>query len=153
MKLFVLTILALIVCSLEGYSQIRFPLEYRVEKQAMCTPMELLEDVLFRHPYYAKPVNIHFDGEQLKMNYDEGTAHLSKKINKVHYESEFEDDKLALEKIYYCDQEISTDTFLLVVDYNVGYVQFIVPTKDSTGENIGYTSYRKFVKTNELALN
>lgn len=153
MKLFALTILAIIIFSLDGHSQVQFPLEYRVEKQAMCTPMEPLEDVLFRHPYYAKPVTVHFDGENLKMLYDGGAAHLYKKISKVNYESEFEDDKLALEKIYYCDRNTATDTFLLVVDYSVGYVQFIVPTKDSTGENIGYTSYRKFMKTNELALN
>jgi hypothetical protein len=141
----------LVFCSI-GYSQTKLPVNFRVEKQAMSTPMSLLEDVIFVHSYEAKPVNINFDGSLLNMYYDNGVTYTRKNVTEVNHDEEFENNNLALETILYTDNENVSDTISLVVDYTIGYVQIILPTKNSKGDNIGYTSFKKFVKGDELAL-
>ena len=152
MKYLKLAILFTILFSIKGFSQIKFPIEYRVEKQSMCTPMMMLEDVLFVHSYFTKPLNIQFDGANLKMTYDNGESFISKNLTQVNHTAEYEDNELSLESYYFTDNSNASDTLMFVVDYGVGYVQFIVPTKNSDGNNIGYTSYRRFVKDENLAL-
>jgi hypothetical protein len=144
--------LFILVFSLKGISQTKFPVEFRVEKQAMSTPMGLLEDMFFINYYYTKPVNIKFNGSILNMYYDNGGTFVKKNVTEVNRNTEYENNKLAIETILYTDNENSSDTISFVADYNVGYVQIILPTKNSKGEYLGYTSFRKFTKENALAL-
>lgn len=152
MKYFSFIILFTIALSIKGYSQVKFPIEYRVEKQSMSTPMTILEDALFVRSYFTRPVNVKFDGNILDMHYDNGQTFTRKSVTKVNQEAEYEDGALSLEAYYYTDNNNVSDTIMFVVDYSVGYVQVVLPTKNSKGEKIGYTSYRKFVDDVELAL-
>lgn len=134
-----------------AFSQTKLPVAFRVEKQAMSTPMGLLEDVLFTNYYFSKPVNVKFDGSLLNISYDNGASYLKKNVTEVKRNAEYDDDNLALETIFYTDKTNAADTISLVIDHSIGYVQVIVPAKNSKGENIGYTSYKKFGKDDQLA--
>jgi hypothetical protein len=147
-----IAILILVFCS-TAFSQKKLPVEFRVEKQAMSTPMTALDEVLFTNYYFSKPINIKFDGSLLNMYFDNGATFVKKNVTEVKRNSEFEDNRLATETILYTDIKNASDTISLVVDHTVGYVQIILPTKNSKGEYVGYTSYCKFAKDNELALN
>lgn len=152
MKRITLITIAVIAFAIQGYSQINFPIKFRVEKQSMSTPMTDIEDILFVRSYYARPVNIIFDGKDLQMVYDNGEVFTKKSLTKVNYETEYEEGKLGLESFQYTDDANPQDAVLFVVDYNVGYLQIILTTKNSKGENIGYTSYRQYVSDDQLAL-
>jgi hypothetical protein len=137
-------------CSI-GFSQTKLPVEFKVDKQAMSTPMSSLEDMFFGNSYYSKPINISFNGSLLNMYFDNGATFTKKNVTEVNRNKEFDNEILASETILYTDNNNATDTISFVVDYSVGYVQLILPTKNSKGENIGYTSYKKFVKEDVLA--
>ncbi|HNW51449.1 MAG TPA: hypothetical protein PKH79_10225 [Prolixibacteraceae bacterium] len=143
-------ILAIFLC-MSGVSHAKLPVEIRVEKQSMSTPMSLLDDVFFSNYYYSRPVNIRFDGSLLNLYYDNGTRMMSKNLTEVDRHNELDGDKLASIVIRYTDDSNVSDTISYVVDYSVGYIQFIIPAKNSKGESVGYTSYKQFVKGNELA--
>jgi len=130
---------------------VKFPIEFRADKQAMSTPMSPLEDVLFVNYYYAKPVNIKFNGIVLNMYYDNGATFYKENVTEVNRNKEFDGDKLISETIFYTDNTNVSDTISFVVDYNAGFFQIAMPTKNSKGEYIGYTSYRKFAKE-EIAM-
>ena len=135
-----------------SFAQVKFPVEYRVDKQSMSTPMTPMEDIIFLKSYFTRPVNVEFNGSHLKMFYDNGEFFTRKEVTNVAKEVEYEDNAISLERFVYTDNKIVADTILFVVDHNVGYVQVILPTKNSKGENIGYTSYRQFVNQNQLVL-
>lgn len=135
-----------------GFSQVKFPVKFRVEKQAMSTPMSSLEDMFFANPYNSKPVNINFDGSVLNMFYDNGATFVKKNVTEVNRNIEYDGDALSLATILYTDNTNVSDTISFVVDYSVGYVQLVLPTKNSKGENIGYTSYKKYTKEDALAM-
>jgi len=134
------------------FSQTKLPLVYRVEKQAMSTPMSLLEDMFFTHYYDTKPVNINFNGSLLNLYYDNGTSFVKKNVTEVNRNAEYENNALTIETILYTDNSNASDTISLVIDHSVGYVQLVLPTKNSKGEYIGYTCYKKFMKGDELAM-
>lgn len=115
--------------------------------------MTELEDMFFMKYYYAKPINIKFDGSLLNMHYDNGTTFVKKNVTQVARKTEFEDNQLALETILFTNNENVSDTISLIIDYNVGYVQVVLPTQNSKGEYVGYTSYRQFVSQVGLASN
>ena len=146
-------LIVIVFLSLNGFSQIKLPIEFRAEKQAMSTPMSLLEDVLFVNYYYAKPVNIKFNGTNLNMYYDNGATFVKKNVTEVSRDTLTDNDKLISETIYYTDNSNVSDTISIVVDFNAGYIQLALPTKNSKGEYIGYTSYRRTGKESELAMN
>jgi len=118
----------------------------------MSTPMTELEDIIFTNYYFSRPVNVKFDGSLLNMYFDNGETFIKKNVTEVNRDAEYEDGNLILETILYTDNTNVSDTISFVVDYSIGYVQVILPTKNSKGDNIGHTSYKKFVKGNELAL-
>jgi len=146
-----IAILSFIFCSV-GFSQTKISVDFRVEKQAMSTPMSFLEDMFFVHYYETKPVNVEFNGSLLNMHYDNGATYVKKNVTEVNRNNEYEDDNLVLETILFTDNNNVSDTITLVVDHAVGYVQIILPTKNSKGVNIGYTSFKKFAKAEDLAL-
>ena len=152
MKILILTFLFTSLFYLNGFSQSNLPITFRVEKQAMSTPMSSLDEIFFMNYYYAKPINIKFDGSLLKMNFDNGATFVSKNVTEVDRNIEFEENKKTMETILYTDINNASDTISLVIDYNVGYVQIVLPTKNSKDEYVGYTSYRHFVNFNEIAL-
>ena len=152
MRTIKLIVLFTVVFCLNGFSQTKFPIKFRAEKQAMSTPMTLMEDVIFTNYYYVKPVNIKFDGSLLNMYYDNGATFIEKKVTEVNRDKEYDGGNLMLETIRYTDNNNASDTISYVVDYIAGYIQIILPTTDSKGEYIGYTAYRKFVTDGELAL-
>ena len=151
MKILKLIVLFVTVLSLNGYAQVQLPVKYRVENQSMSTPMTNLEDIFFDSPYSTRPVNVQFDGSLLNMTYDNGSSFAKINVTKVRTEREVEDGVIVAERNIYVDNTNVSDTLLFVVDYNVGYFQMIVPTKNSKGDYWGYTSYRTFVPANELA--
>jgi hypothetical protein len=151
MKILKLIVLFVAVLSLGGYAQEQLPIKYRVDNQSMSTPMTNLEDIFFDSPYTTRPVNVQFDGSLLNMYFDNGSTYAKINVTKVRTEKEVEDGVIISERNIYVDNANASDTLLFVVDYNVGYVQMIVPTKNSKGDYYGYTSFRKFVPVNELA--
>ncbi|MFA9391622.1 MAG: hypothetical protein ACERKD_17565 [Prolixibacteraceae bacterium] len=153
MRTIILIIIASLAISLQTIAQITFPVEFRVEKQSMSTPMTDVEDILFMRSYHMRPVNVSFDGTQLIMKYDNGAIFTKKSLSKVDYETEFEDDALSMETFFYTDNDNTSDAILFVIDYNVGYMEVVLTTKNSKGVNIGYTSYRQYLSGNELAAN
>ena len=153
MRFFLFIIILSFFLNINGFSQVQLPIEYRIEKQSMSTPMSVVEDIFFTSSYYTRPVNVKFDGAVLNLVYDNGATFTKRNVTKVNHEKEFEHAALSLETYYYTDNNNLSDTILMVIDYQVGYIQMILPTKNSKGEYIGYTSYRKFVKNDELALN
>jgi hypothetical protein len=152
MRTIKLTIVFTCLFCMVGFSQTKFPLVFRVEKQAMSTPMSLLADMFFIHYYDTKPVNINFDGTFLNLYYDNGTSLVKKNVTEVNRDAEYENNTLTLETILYTDNSKVSDTISLVIDHSVGYVQLALPTKNSKGEYIGYTCYKKFLKGDELAM-
>jgi hypothetical protein len=142
---------------LSGFSQAKMPIKFRVEKQSMSTPMSSLEEMFLGNSYYTKPVNIKFDGSILNMYYDNGATFAKKNVTEVKRNAEYEDGAVILERILYTDNDNVSDTISFIVDHYVGYVQLVLPTKNSKSEYIGYTSYRNFdknlIKENVLALN
>lgn len=150
MKAIKLIILFTVIFSLNGLAQGMFPVSYRIEKQSMSTPMTPVEDIFFGSSYYTKPVNVKFDGSLLNMHYDNGRTFVNKNVTKINNESYFEDDVLLMETFLYTDNENVSDTILFIVDYEVNYFQVVLTTKNSQGEKIGYTSYRKFVNEEDL---
>jgi len=152
MKTIKLIALFTLLFGLNAFSQVKLPVEFRAEKQAMSTPMSLLEDVLFVNYYYAKPVSIKFDGSFLNMCYDNGSTFVKKNVTEVNRDTQYDNNKLISETILYIDNENVSDTISLVVDFNAGFVQIALPTKNSRGEYIGYTSYRRLAKENDLAM-
>lgn len=147
-----LLILTLILAT-TAVAHAKLPVEFRVEKQALSTPMTDIDEVFFSNYFLTKPVNVKFDGNVLNLYYDNGTTFLKKELTEINREKHFEGEELAQEVIYYTDKNNASDTISYVIDYAVGYLQFIVPTKNSKGEPIGYTSYCKFNANNELAAN
>lgn len=137
---------------LNGFSQAKLPINFRVEKQAMSTPMSSLEDMFFAHPYLAKPVNVKFDGSILNLYYDNGSSFAKLNVTEVNRNKEYEDNNLVMETVLYTNNSNVSDTISLVVDYSIGYVQIVLPTKNSKGEYVGYTSYQKFTKDDQLAM-
>lgn len=137
---------------LSGFSQTKLPVEYRVEKQAMSTPMSPLEDMFFINYYDTKPVNIKFNGSMLNMYYDNGVTFIKKNVTEVNRNAEYDNKNLVLETIYYTDNTNVSDTITFVIDHAVGYIQLTLPTKNSKGEYLGYTCYKKFTKDEELAM-
>ena len=133
------------------------PIEFRVEKQSMSTPMTSLEEMSLGNSYYAKPVNVKFDGSFLSMNFDNGVSFVKKNVSEVNRNAEYENGNILSETILYTDKANASDTISLIVDYYAGCVQVVIPTKNSKGEYIGYTSYKNFdkklVRENILALN
>ena len=123
----------------------------------MSTPMTTLDEMFFMNYYIAKPVNVNFDGAVLKMTYDNGAVLSTRNVTEVNRNSEYENNNLVIETILYTDNSNASDTITLVLDHAVGYVQVAVPTKNSKGEYVGYTSYKqldsKLVKETRLALN
>lgn len=153
MKTVILTLITVFAFSMQGYSQIEFPVSFRVEKQSMSTPMTVVEDMLFVKSYYTKPLNISFDGEELVMKYDNGQVFTKKNVSKVNYQTEFEDNTLSMETFEYTDDANNSDLILFTVNYSIGYFEIVLTAKNSKGESIGYTSYRKYIPGNELAFN
>jgi hypothetical protein len=139
-----------------GFSQTKLPVVFRVEKQAMSTPMSSLEEMFFMNYYYSKPVNVKFDGALLSMYFDNGATYAKKNVTEVNRSSEFEDNNLVMETILFTDNANVSDTISLIVDYSVGYVQLVLPTKNSKGDYVGYTSFKNFdkslIKENMLAI-
>jgi hypothetical protein len=146
-----IAILSFILCSV-GFSQTKISVDFRVEKQAMSTPMSVLEDMFFVHYYDTKPVNVEFNGSLLNMYYDNGATFVKKNVTEVGRNAEYEGNNLTLETILFTDNNNVSDTISLVVDHAVGYVQIVLPTKNSKGAYIGYTSFKKFAKGDDLAL-
>jgi len=146
----IIAFFTLVFCS-SGFSQTKLPVAFRVEKQSMSTPMSLLEEVFFANYYFSRPVNIKFDGTLLTVCYDNGATFVKKNVSEVNRSAEYEENNLAQETILYTDKANASDTVSLVIDHSIGYVQIIVPTKNSKGENIGYTSFKKFAKDDQLA--
>jgi hypothetical protein len=142
---------------LNGFSQAKLPLEFRVEKQSMSTPMSTLEEMFFGNAYYSKPVNVKFDGATLNMNFDNGATFVKKNLTEVNRNAEYENGSIISETILYTDKANASDTISLIADYYAGCVQVVLPTKNSKGEYVGYTSYKNFdkklVRENILALN
>lgn len=153
MKIFKLTISFIVFLSMNGFAQNLFPVKFRVEKQSMSTPMSPLDEIFFNRSYYSRPVTVEFDGNLLCMYYDNGATFAKKQVTKIDVEQEFEDDNLILEKFFYVDNSNVKDTIMFVVDYDVSYIQMILPTKGKTDNYFGYTSYRKFVKEDGFASN
>lgn len=153
MKSLKLIIFFIVIFSLKGFTQEIFPVNYRIEKQSMSTPMSPVEDIFFNSSYYTRPINVKFDGTLLHMYYDNGATFTKRNLTKIDSEAEYEDGNLIMQTLYYTDNDNVSDTLLFIVDYDVAYIQMVLPTKNSKGEYIGYTSYRKFVKEGELALN
>ncbi|MDA3816313.1 MAG: hypothetical protein PF486_02980 [Prolixibacteraceae bacterium] len=152
MKLRVLFILFFISIAASSFSQSYFPVEYRVEKEAMSTPMTPLYDMFFDNYYHAKPVNVNFDGSVLKLLYDNGRVFSKKEVTKVDYIREEYNGELEYERFLFTDNENPTDTISFVVDHLVDCYQISFPEKNSNGENIGYKSYRHFVEEEKLVL-
>ena len=153
MKTFkLIAIITLLILSLNAFSQSNRSISLRVEKQAMSTPMTPVDEIFFMSYYYTKPMTVDFNGETLKMYYDNGAIFAKKEVTEVNRDEEFEDGKIAMETIFYTNNANLSDTISLVVDYNVGYIQVILPTTNKSGEYIGYTSYRQFVDGDKLAV-
>lgn len=148
-----LLLILILSLSLNGFAQLNLPVKYRVEKQSMSTPMSPIEDIFFLGSYYTKPINIDFDGNILLMKYDNGGVFTEKNVTEINRELESDDDEnIILETIYYTDNSNLTDTILFVADYEVGYLQLVLPIRNSQGEKIGYTSYKQYVEIHEVAL-
>lgn len=139
-----------ILISINVNSQL--PVKYRVEEQSMSTPMSILDDMFFSYYYYSKPINIIFDGSILNMYYDNNNTFLKKEVIKVDEDLSYDKDILVQEKYVYVSTDNKSDTILYIIDYEVKYIQIILPTKNSKNEYIGYTSYRKFIKIDLLSL-
>lgn len=148
-----LIILFAIVFAFKGYSQDIFPIDYKIEKQAMSTPMTNLEEIFFNSSYHTRPINIKFDGSILNMHYDNGVTFINKQVVEVESNANFDEDEETIKRRFFTFNDNTTDTLIFVVDYEVNYVQIILPTQNSKGEKIGYTSYKKYVKKEELAMN
>ena len=153
MKTIQLIVFFSLVFCLNGFSQTKLPLEFRVEKQAMSTPMSPIDEAFFMNYYYSKPVNVKFDGTVLNMTFDNGATFLKKEVVEVSRDKEVENGRVVLETIMFVDKTNSEETLCLVIDRAVGYVQLILPTTNQKGEYVGYTSYRQFVKEEQLAYN
>jgi hypothetical protein len=152
MKTIKLISLFILLFSLSGFAQTNVSVKIRVEKQAMSTPMTPLYDMFFMNFYHTRPVNIEFDGNLLNMYYDNGSTFTKKNVTEVAREVEVYDDKLEYETIRYTNNENVSDTISLVYDHIVGSVELILPTKNSEGKSIGYTSYRHIARDGELAM-
>ena len=152
MKSFKLLIIFSLLFCLNGFSQSIRPLSYRVEKIAMSTPMTTLDEMFFMNYFHAKPVNYNFDDKDLKMTKDKSRIMKNKEVTEVSREEDTDDGQILMETILFVDNALTTDTITFVMDYEVGYVQLVLPTKNSSGENIGYTSYRQFIDQAQLAL-
>lgn len=130
--------------------------KFRADKQAMSTPMTTLDEVFFVRYYSARPVNIFFDGAILNMTFDNGAAYANKTLTEVKRTNDFEDGQLRMQTVFYVDNANSADTISYVTDFQVGYIELVLPTQNSKGEYIGYTSFKHFdkaiVKTSELAI-
>lgn len=151
-KIYNLIILFTILFAFEGYSQDIFPVKYRIEKQAMSTPMSILEEVFFNSSYYTKPINVNFDGKQLHMYYDNNATFIKKQVAEVESNADFDEDNEIIKRRYFTFNDNTSDTLMFVIDYEINYVQVILPTKNSKGENIGYTSYKNFMEIEKLAM-
>jgi hypothetical protein len=127
------------------------PVQFRTEKQAMSTPMSVLEEMLFTNYFYTKPVNVSFDGIRLNLFYDNGKSFATKDLTKVEEQKLTDDEQLVQNITYYVDNKNANDTITYVVDHVAGYVQLVLPTTNSKGEYIGYTSYRQFINVDQVA--
>ncbi len=52
----------------------KLPVEFRVEKQALSTPMTDIDEVFFSNYFLTKPVNVKFDGTVLNLFFDNGST-------------------------------------------------------------------------------
>lgn len=153
MKFLKLTLLLIVTLSLNGVAQNIFPVEFRVEKQSMSTPMTTLEESFFMHSYATRPVNIEFDGQLLNMYFDNKVSFVKEGVTPVDKEVETEGNDVLVEKYYFTLNSNASDTVMFVVDYEVPYFQVILPTKNSKGDYVGYTSYKEYIDTEKLAIN
>lgn len=145
-------LLALVV-SISGFAQTVLPVQYRIEKQSMSTPMSEMEDIFFGSQYYTKPINVLFNGSQLHMYFDCKTTFVKESVTQVASNADFDDDESLIHRTFYTMDSNPSDTVMFVIDTEIPYVQVVLPTKNSKGEKIGYTSYKKYVTADELALN
>ena len=129
--------------------------KFRADKQAMSTPMTTLDEVFFVRYYSARPINIFFDGAILNMTLDSGATFAKKTLTEVKRDNDFEDGQLRMQTVLYVDNANTADTISYVTDFQIGYVELVLPTQNTKGEYIGYTSYKHFdkaiIKTSELA--
>jgi hypothetical protein len=149
-KFFLISLFTFIIFS-TGYSQTKLRVEFRVDKQSMSTPMSFLEDAIFTNYFYSRPVNIKFNGSNLDMYYDNGETFIKKNVTEVAHNKEYDNDRVSFETILFTDKAIATDTITYIIDHSSGFVQIILPAKNSKGDNVGFTSFKKFTKGNELA--
>ncbi len=153
MKAIKIIVLFTLLFSLKGFSQSEISFTIRAEKQAMSTPMTPLYDVFFVNYYYSRPVNIELNGSNFRMYYDNGATVTKKEIIEAHREKEVYNNKVEFETIYFTNKQDVTDTVSVQIDYSAKYIQVVIPTKNSEGEYIGYTSYIQPANVDELALN
>ncbi|HPS12368.1 MAG TPA: hypothetical protein PLB87_03770 [Prolixibacteraceae bacterium] len=151
MKSIKLFLLLTIIFCLKGYSQTNLPIKFRVEKQAMSTPMSSLDEAFFSNYYYSKPMNVKFDGTTLDLYFDNGMTFAKKQVTEVRRNAESENNEVTLETILYVDNSNVSDTISYIVDHTASCVQIILPSKNSKGEYVGYTCYKQFIKENQLA--
>jgi len=151
MKSIKLFLLLTIIFCLKGYSQTNLPIKFRVEKQAMSTPMSSLDEAFFSNYYYSKPMNVKFDGATLDLYFDNGMTFAKKQVTEVRRNAESENNEVTLETILYVDNSNVSDTISYIVDHTASCVQIILPSKNSKGEYVGYTCYKQFIKENQLA--
>ncbi|HNW50061.1 MAG TPA: hypothetical protein PKH79_03200 [Prolixibacteraceae bacterium] len=147
-----LVIITFLFC-LNGFSQTKPSVAFRVEKQAMSTPMSSLDEAYFSNFYLARPVNVKFDGTLLNVCYDNGSTVVKKQLTEVKRNAEYEDNTVSIETVLFVDNSNVSDTISYTVDHVASCIQIVVPTKNSKGEYVGYTCYKQFVKENQLALN
>lgn len=152
MRAVILTSFIVFLFASTNMAQVKFPVEFKVEKQAMSTPMSDFEDIVFLHSYYICPLNINFNGKELVIKYENGTTYTNKEVTLVDHEKEYDNNNLIMETYTYTDNSNSSDNIFFVVDYGVGYVQIILTAKNSNGESIGFTSYKQYIENNKIAL-
>lgn len=152
MKITKLFILFIFVTS-ASFAQDLLPIKYRVEKQSMSIPMSDLEETYFESGYYSKPITVDFDGVVLNMFYDNQSTFIKKAVTEVQSNADFDEDEEFIKRHYYTMNDNVQDTIMFVVDYEISYVQLVLPTKNSKGEKVGYTSYKKYLGKEELAIN
>ncbi len=142
-----------ILFSSSGYSEDVLPVKYKIDKQAMSTPMTNLEEIFFNSSYYSRPINVTFDGEQLHMYYDNNVTFIKKQVIEVESNADFDEDEKIINRRFYTFNDNKSDTLMFLIDSEINYVQVVLPAKNSKGEKIGYTSYKKYMNIEELAMN
>lgn len=115
------------------------PIKFRVDKQAMSSPMTPTDEIFFGSSYNIKPVNVNFDGEILIITYDNGSIFKQMNLSLVN-QKDFSD----YERYFYIDPKMPSDTIIYESGYMIGYVKIILPTKRESDDYYGYTSYTDY---------